>query len=142
MIDYQYKNKSLCCCTALLVSLLVASISLAFAALPSLFNYNEGKNATPTLAPMIEKVLPSVVSIKVKGKTKIYDHIPKELRRFFGTAEQAEQPFQGLGSGVIINAQKGYIITNNHVIDHADSIKIIVNDGREFDAKLIGKDEE
>ena len=47
-----------------------------------------------------------------------------------------------LGSGVIINASKGYVLTNNHVIDGADKITVQLQDGREFKAKLVGKDEQ
>ncbi|MCY0725501.1 trypsin-like peptidase domain-containing protein, partial [Klebsiella pneumoniae] len=55
--------------------------------------------------------------------------------------EQA-QPFEGLGSGVIIDAAKGYVLTNNHVISQAQKISIQLNDGREFDTKLVGSDEQ
>ncbi|MDT1883385.1 serine endoprotease DegQ, partial [Acinetobacter baumannii] len=52
------------------------------------------------------------------------------------------QPFEGLGSGVIIDAAKGYVLTNNHVINQAQKISVQLNDGREFDAKLVGSDEQ
>lgn len=45
-----------------------------------------------------------------------------------------------LGSGVIIDAAKGYVVTNNHVVDNASSIKVQLSDGRKFDAKVVGKD--
>ncbi len=97
----------------------------------------------PTLAPMLEKVAPGVVSIQVKGA--------KEVRRrvdpfdfFFGQPQPRSQkrPFSGLGSGVIIDADKGYVVTNNHVIDDADEMLVTLKDGREFEAKLIGSDAE
>uniref|UniRef100_UPI0013DCCBDE trypsin-like peptidase domain-containing protein n=1 Tax=Stenotrophomonas maltophilia TaxID=40324 RepID=UPI0013DCCBDE len=50
--------------------------------------------------------------------------------------------FEGLGSGVIIDAAKGYVLTNNHVINNADKIRVQLNDGRELDAKLVGRDEQ
>lgn len=56
--------------------------------------------------------------------------------------DQQAQPFEGLGSGVIIDAAKGYVLTNNHVINHAQKISVQLNDGREFDAKLIGGDDQ
>ena len=56
--------------------------------------------------------------------------------------DQPAQPFEGLGSCVIINANKGYVLTNNHVINQAQKISIQLNDGREFDAKLIGSDDQ
>lgn len=58
---------------------------------------------------------------------------------FFGFRNQPQQLAQGFGSGVILTAD-GYIVTNNHVIESAQNIKVILNDKREFEAKLIGSD--
>ncbi len=57
--------------------------------------------------------------------------IPEEFKKFFGDdlPDQPAQPFEGLGSGVIINASKGYVLTNNHVINQAQKISIQLNDG-------------
>ena len=100
---------------------------------------------TPTLAPMLEQVTPAVVNISVKGKKEIRQRLPDALRFFFGPNAPREQvrerPFQGLGSGVIIDADKGYVVTNNHVIDDATEILVTLKDGREFDAEVIGTDE-
>ena len=95
----------------------------------------------PSLAPMLEKVLPAVVSVRVEGTASQGQKIPEEFKKFFGDdlPDQPAQPFEGLGSGVIINANKGYVLTNNHVINQAQKISIQLNDGREFDAKLIGR---
>ncbi|PJG86536.1 DegQ family serine endoprotease [Conservatibacter flavescens] len=113
---------------------------LAQASLPTVV---EGQ-AVPSLAPMLEKVLPSVVSISVEGQQKgaQRNDIPEEFRFFFGEpfADRSPRQFRGLGSGVIIDAEKGYIITNNHVIDGADKITVKLSDGREFKAKTIGTD--
>ena len=104
----------------------------------------------PSLAPMLEKVLPSVVSISVEGKQKsnaaqMDDDIPEEFKFFFGPdmfdRDRAPHNFKGLGSGAIINAEKGYVLTNNHVIKDADKITVQLHDGREFKAKVIGADE-
>lgn len=104
----------------------------------------------PSLAPMLEKVLPSVVSISVEGKQKsnaaqMDDDIPEEFKFFFGPdmfdSDRAPRNFKGLGSGAIINAEKGYVLTNNHVIKDADKITVQLHDGREFKAKVIGADE-
>lgn len=105
-----------------------------------------------SLAPMLEKVLPSVVSIAVEGKQKVQnqfdlDDIPEEFKFFFGPdvfgnrGQNRSRQFRGLGSGVIIDANKGYALTNNHVINGADKITVQLQDGREFKAKLIGTDE-
>lgn len=97
----------------------------------------------PSLAPMLDKVLPAVVSIRVEGSAQQNPQIPEELRRFFGNIpDQPAQPFEGLGSGVIIDATKGYVLTNNHVINQAQKISVQLNDGREFEAKLIGSDKQ
>ena len=99
----------------------------------------------PSLAPMLAKVLPAVVSVKVSGIQPASDdqNIPEPLKKFFG--QQAPQnsqgqPFEGLGSGVIIDAQKGYILTNYHVINGANKITVELSDGSQYTAKLIGSD--
>ncbi|XHN42610.1 Periplasmic pH-dependent serine endoprotease DegQ [Lonepinella sp. MS14434] len=105
----------------------------------------------PTLAPMLEKVLPAVVSINVEGKeqnTARNQDIPDEFRFFFGDdffgnrGGSTPRQFKGMGSGVIINAQKGYVLTNNHVIDKADKITVTLQDGRELKGKVIGTDKQ
>ncbi|CAK8742378.1 Periplasmic pH-dependent serine endoprotease DegQ [Sodalis praecaptivus] len=101
----------------------------------------------PSLAPMLTKVLPAVVSVHVEGSQPVRrPTLPKEFKFFFGPdtpgGNSGTRPFEGLGSGVIINAAKGYVITNNHVVNGADKIKVQLNDGREFDAKLVGHDEQ
>ena len=92
---------------------------------------------------MLEKVLPAVVSVRGRNGQSGTE-IPEEFKKFFGDdlPDQPAQPFEGLGSGVIINASKGYVLTNNHVINRAQKISIQLNDGREFDAKLIGSDDQ
>ena len=132
----------------LLLSALALSLGLSlpvtapvFAALPSQV---PGQPAVPSLAPMLEKVLPAVVSVQVQGTAVQEQRVPEELKKYFGESmpEQQAQPFEGLGSGVIIDAAKGYVLTNNHVINHAEKISVQLNDGREFDAKLIGGDDQ
>ncbi|MCK8564980.1 serine endoprotease DegQ [Yersinia ruckeri] len=100
----------------------------------------------PSLAPMLEKVLPAVVSVHVTGTQAQQQRLPEEFKFFFGPnapmGKENSRPFEGLGSGVIINAEKGYVLTNNHVINNADKIRVQLNDGREYDAKLLGRDEQ
>ncbi|MDM5000931.1 trypsin-like peptidase domain-containing protein [Escherichia coli] len=57
-----------------------------------------------------------------------------------GNGGGQQQKFMALGSGVIIDADKGYVVTNNHVVDNATVIKVQLSDGRKFDAKMVGKD--
>ena len=97
----------------------------------------------PSLAPMLERVLPSVVTVNVSGTQQQQDSlIPEEFKFFFGRefGNNTPREFQGLGSGVIIDAEKGYVLTNNHVIDNADKITLSLQDGRELKAKLLGTD--
>lgn len=138
----------------------LSSIALGLSVLGASFSTQANLPTTiieqNSLAPMLEKVQPAVVTISVEGKAKtnsraaLPDDIPEEFRFFFGDrfAEQfgnsrgSSRNFRGLGSGVIINADKGYVLTNNHVVDGADKITVQLQDGREFKGKLLGKDEQ
>lgn len=134
-------NKTLL--SSLILGLGVASLS-AQATLPSVVD----GQTLPSLAPMIEKVRPAVVSIAVEGKresSRSSRAVPEEFEFFFGPdpfgeRQSAPRQFRGEGSGVIINANKGYVVTNNHVIEGADKITVKLEDGREFKAKLVGAD--
>lgn len=136
------KKSLLLSAVALSVGLNLALAPQAFATLPAQV---EGQSL-PSLAPMLEKVLPAVVSVHVEGTQKQSQEIPEPLKRFFGQGgaqdDAQPQPFEGLASGVVINAEKGYVLTNNHVVNGADKISVQLSDGREFDAKLIGHDEQ
>ena len=85
-----------------------------------------------------------MVSVEVSGTAVARQQVPEEFKFFFGpnmpSQQESVRPFRGQGSGVIIDAQKGYILTNNHVIQNADKIQIQLNDGRKYDATLIGRD--
>jgi len=99
----------------------------------------------PSLAPMLEKTTPAVVNISTKTRARVESPLLSDpfFRHFFNIPDQSEQRTeQSLGSGVIIDAQKGYVITNNHVIDKADEITVTLRDGRKTTAKLVGKDKE
>ncbi len=95
---------------------------------------------TPSLAPMLEKVVPGVVSIGVHG-TRAAQENPlfsdPFFRRFFGSRGGE---FQAAGSGVVVDARRGYILTNNHVVENADEITVSFNDGRHLTATKIGVD--
>lgn len=134
----------------LLLSALALSVGLSFgvaapvsASLPAVV---PGQGQLPSLAPMLAKVLPAVVSVQVEGTATPEGNgqVPEELKKYFGDDSPSEQPqpFEGLGSGVIIDAAKGYVLTNNHVVSQAQKISVQLNDGREFDAKLIGSDDQ
>ena len=107
----------------LLASAVVVS-SLGFtastqAALPF---FSDKKDEVPSLAPMLEEATPAVVSIAVEGTQTSTQRVPEMFRYFFGAPQEQVQgrPVRGLGSGVIVDADKGYVVTNNHVVDNAD----------------------
>ncbi|HGY9605606.1 TPA: serine endoprotease DegP [Enterobacter roggenkampii] len=158
--------------TTLAMSALALSLGLALSPLTATAAETASSAATaqqmPSLAPMLEKVMPSVVSINVEGSTTVNTpRMPRNFQQFFGDYSPfcqdgspfqsspfcqgggagddsqgggQQQKFMALGSGVIIDAAKGYVVTNNHVVDNASSIKVQLSDGRKFDAKVVGKD--
>ncbi len=103
------------------------------------------ENGRPTLAPLLEEVTPAVVNIAVTGRqtmrrNPLYDD--PFFRRFFNMPEQGPVvPRQSVGSGVIIDAREGYVLTNHHVIANADSVIVTLQDRRRFEAEVIGSDE-
>ena len=97
----------------------------------------------PTLAPMIERVSPAVVNISVSGHIAARNPLAEVdplFRRFFDVPEDSEREFQSAGSGVIIDAEAGYILTNYHVIENAEKITITLLDQRVLDARVVGSD--
>jgi Do/DeqQ family serine protease len=101
----------------------------------------------PSLAPMLQNTTSAVVNISTSTETRIQNH-PLLNDPFFSwfferpQRRQRQQENQSLGSGVIVDAQKGYVLTNQHVIDEAKEIKVTLKDGRHFIAKLLGQDPE
>jgi Do/DeqQ family serine protease len=101
-----------------------------------------------TLAPLLKKVTPAVVNISVESTTRVQ---PNPLfndpffRRFFDVPQQQGPrtvPRQSVGSGVIVDAKEGYVLTNHHVIEDADHIVVTLQDKRQFVAKLVGSDKD
>lgn len=96
-----------------------------------------------TMAPLLERVTPAVVSINTvieNGSDQMDDEQREMFERFFGQVPRNRGPRAGLGSGVIVDAREGLILTNNHVIDGADEIEIRLEDRREFFAEVVGAD--
>ena len=98
----------------------------------------------PTLAPLLKEVTPAVVNIATKGHEAVNPlYNDPTFRRFYPIPEGAEQrETQAAGSGVIIDAKAGYVVTNNHVIEKADQIVVTLKNNRQLDAKLVGADPE
>ncbi|PNS09121.1 trypsin-like peptidase domain-containing protein [Solilutibacter silvestris] len=111
------------------------SLPLA-AALPSAV----AGQAVPSLAPMLQKVLPAVVSVHSKQRQRVNTPFGNDpvFRRMFGIPE--ERILESLGSGVIVDAQQGLILTNHHVIEGADDVSVTLADGRTLKATFRGSD--
>ncbi|MBP2196545.1 serine endoprotease DegP [Pantoea cypripedii] len=157
--------------STLTLSALALSLGMAFSPV-SVFAAETASSSSqqlPSLAPMLEKVMPSVVSISVEGSTTVKTpRMPQQFQQFFGDnspfcqdgspfqsspmcqggggdnsgggSDTQQEKFRALGSGVVINADKGYVVTNNHVVENATKIQVQLSDGRRYDAKVIGKD--
>jgi Do/DeqQ family serine protease len=124
-----------------LAAVLAASVvPTAHAALPA----EVDGQPIPTLAPMLQRVTPGVVNISTRGTVQVQQNPLLNdplFRRFFGQPpQQQERQVSGLGSGVVVDAENGYILTNNHVIERADEITITLTDGRELAATVVGTD--
>jgi Do/DeqQ family serine protease len=100
--------------------------------------------AMPSLAPIVSQTAAGVVNISTLSRSNDSDNpmfADPFFRRFFGTPDRPQQrEAQASGSGVIVEAAKGYVLTNHHVIKGATKIVVTLKDRREFTAKLIGSD--
>ncbi|HTR84307.1 MAG TPA: trypsin-like peptidase domain-containing protein [Reyranella sp.] len=98
--------------------------------------------APPTLAPLVRRVAPSVVSIAIKGRVAMEQNPlfnDPIFRQFFDIPQgPIEREIQAVGSGVIVNGREGLIVTNYHVIEHADEIAVTLADGRRLRGRLVG----
>jgi Do/DeqQ family serine protease len=106
-----------------------------------------GETPMPSLAPIVKKASPAVVNIATRGTLR--EQRPRNplledpfFRRFFEAPDLGprERQFQSAGSGVIVDAKNGYIITNAHVIENADEITVTLLDDRQIKAKIVGRD--
>jgi serine protease Do len=100
----------------------------------------------PSLAPMLENVTPAVVNIATEGRIKLRQSplfADPLFRRFFQVPDQpVERKTSSLGSGVIVDAKRGLVLTNNHVIANAVQITVTLRDGRQLEAEIVGTDPE
>jgi serine protease Do len=96
----------------------------------------------PTLAPVVKETVPSVVNISVHARVKEDNPLYRDpvFREFFDLPRQLEKEVQATGSGVIVDAERGYVLTANHVVAQISKAQVTTKDGRKFDAKLVGRD--
>ncbi len=123
---------------------LMSHYALAMSDSPKTSYPTSVQQSVPTLAPMLKSVLPSVVNISTQGTVAVQQSplMNDPFFRQFAPQIPQERPTQGIGSGVIVDAKKGYIMTNNHVIAHANSIIVTLKNKQKLKAKLIGSDPE
>ncbi len=113
----------------------------AYAAVPSALPDGQ---PLPSLAPMLQRVNPAVVNIATHATTAVRNPLLDDpfFRRFFNIPNrQRYRHTRSAGSGVVIDAENGYIVTNNHVVARADDIDITLSDGRVLAAELVGSDQ-
>ncbi len=123
--------------------LAVLAASAAFALASPVF----AQQALPSFAPVIKRAAPAVVNIAVKGtvaapRNPVFD--APGFRRFFGLppdAQPRDREFRSAGSGVIVDAKNGYIVTNAHVVQNANEITVTLMDDVEHKAEVVGVDE-
>ncbi len=121
------------------VALLLTAARPAQAALPA----TVGNQPLPTLAPMLEQVMPAVVNVSTITRIDAADHPllrDPMFRYFFQVPEHQERENNSLGSGVVVDARRGLVLTNNHVIAKADAVRVTLGDGRTLKAELVGSD--
>ena len=121
---------------------ILLSAQNAIAALPGMVDGQE----VPSLAPLVREASPAVVNIATKGTVAaMRNPFPEEFQRFFGGPPQQRQQqrrreVRSAGSGVIVDAKRGYILTNHHVVENADEIEIFLADNTSLKAKIVGSD--
>ncbi len=120
--------------------LLWAAVLLPMAAIGAAALPDElGGQPMPSLAPLVKKVAPAVVNIRVSQTVTTRSPFSDDtFRRFFGIPDERE--VASAGSGVIIDAENGYILTNHHVVENADEIQISLINEVSLDAEVVGSD--
>jgi len=124
---------------AALAGALLCVLIAAHAALPGAV----GGQPLPSLAPMLERVTPAVVNVHSRTVQQVRSPLLADpfFRQFFGLQGQPQQRVrQSLGSGVIVDADDGLVLTNNHVIEGATEVSVTLADGRTMVAEFVGAD--
>lgn len=129
---------------------IVAGIALIFSLEPTAaapLVVDAQSQDVPTLAPMLKKVLPGVVGIAIdwsgSGPEEERNPAHGEFQRFFNVPNRpTESGVHAAASGVVIDASKGFIVTNNHIVEHTAKIVVTLTDGQQLQGKLVGSDRE
>jgi serine protease Do/serine protease DegQ len=128
------------------IGIALATLVLASPGLAASPNAPTATQVVPTLAPLMREVTPAVVNISVKTRAPMEQNPLFQdpfLRRFFDLPNQPREPqSQSVGSGVIVDARKGLVLTNHHVIANATEVSITLKDSRQLPAKVVGSDSE
>ena len=134
----QYHSRLQSLITAVTLLLLSAAMNVSVANLPVAVN----GQALPSLAPMLESVTPAVVNISTRAPVRDTSRGSLRLEDFFGIPREQRRSGrpQSLGSGVIVDAEAGLVVTNYHVIENAAEILVTLTDGREISASVEGID--
>lgn len=128
-------------CIAIIMAIgILLPLQISMAALPAMI----GDKEVPSLAPLVREASPAVVNIATKGTVaSMRNPFAEEFQRFFGGPPQQQQrrrEVRSAGSGVIVDAKRGYILTNHHVVENADEIEILLADNTSLKAKVVGSD--
>ncbi|QAU37837.1 trypsin-like peptidase domain-containing protein [Bradyrhizobium guangdongense] len=124
-----------------LLAMLVLTLTASQPAAGQIPDFKTG-GSVPTLAPLVRQVTPAVVNISVHGRVREDNPLYRDpvFREFFDVPRQIEKEVSATGSGVIVDAQRGYVLTNNHVVEGTSAVQVTTKDGRQFSARVIGRD--
>ena len=124
----------------LFTAILVGTLSALSAAAGTIPGFGTGQ--MPSLAPLLREITPAVVNVSVRGLVREDNPLYQDpyFRQFFDVPKQLERRVEATGSGVIVDAQHGYALTNNHVVEHAANIQVGTKDGQTFSARVVGRD--
>lgn len=127
--------------TSMVFGAILATLFLTTAADGQIPNL-KAAGSLPTLAPLVREVTPAVVNISVHGRIREDNPLYRDpiFREYFDVPKQLEKEINATGSGVIVDAAKGYVLTNNHVVEQVSTVQITTKDGRQFAARVMGRD--
>ena len=122
------------------IAIWAGTLSALSAAAGTIPGFGAGQN--PSLAPLLREITPAVVNVSVRGLVREDNPLYQDpyFRQFFDLPQQLERRVEAAGSGVIVDAEHGYALTNNHVVEHAANIQVATKDGQTLSARIVGHD--